>query len=625
MADGADDGHEGREAGGAGLTSSGILAGGQKVLRRLADIPFVQRNLPIATWLGNYRREDLSGDLTAGIIVAIMLVPQSMAYALLAGMPPQSGLYASILPLILYAMFGTSRALAVGPVAIVCLMVASALTPLAQPGSAQYVALGLTLAFLSGVFLVVLGALRLGFVTNFLSHPVLAGFTSAAALVIGISQLKDLLGVPLPNSHFLPSVIWGALKAVPKMNIATALIGVASVAMLIWRTELVGLAKAQGYVSAGVAGHLTKGMPLIVVAVMTFVAWLFGLGGWAGVKIVGTIPQGLPPLTFPPLGIDTVSVLIVPAMLISLIGFLESVSVAKSLASKRRQSIEANGELKGLGAANIGAALTGGFPVTGGFSRSMVNFSAGANTQLATLITVGIILAFVVALTPLLYHLPRAVLAAIVVVAVANLFDAASFRHAWAYDKVDGFGYLATFVAVLTLGVDVGIVFGIAASLVLHLMRTSKPHIAIVGRVKGTEHFRNVLRHPVETHDTLLLMRIDESLYFANSAYLEEQVSKHVAANRELRHFVLICTAVNAIDASALETLETLAERLKALGVTMHLAEVKGPVMDRLDTTGLLAKMAPGRVFLSVHEAVLSLAPGPASRTHVPTIVRTGR
>jgi SulP family sulfate permease len=504
-------------------------------------------------------------------------------------------------------------------------MVASALTPLAQPGSAQYVALGLTLAFLSGVFLVALGALGLGAVTNFLSHPVLAGFTSAAAVVIGVSQLKDLIGAPVPNSNFLPSVIWGALAAIPKMNFATALIGALSVAALVWRTELIGLAKARGYVGGTMAGHLTKGMPLVVVAVMTLLTWLFGLGGWAGVKIVGTIPQGLPPLTFPPLDVATVSALIVPAMLISLIGFLESVSVAKSLASKRRQSIEANAELKGLGAANIGAALTGGFPVTGGFSRSMVNFSAGANTQLATLITVGIILAFVVALTPLLYHLPRAVLAAIVVTAVANLFDLKPLRHAWAYDKVDGLGFLATFAAVLTLGVDVGIVVGIVASLVLHLLRTSKPHIAIVGRVKGTEHFRNVLRHPVETHDTLLLMRIDESLYFANAAYLEEQVLKHVAANTAVQHFVLICPAVNAIDASALETLETLAVRLKEMGITMHLAEVKGPVMDRLDTTELFHKMAPGRVFLTVHDAVVALAPGAPSRTHVPTIVRSGR
>ncbi|HRK19329.1 MAG TPA: sulfate permease [Hyphomicrobiaceae bacterium] len=622
MPDGTDD--AGRGASGDQALPA-WLKGVQAVLGRLQAIPALKRNLPILTWLGNYRRADFAGDLTAGIIVAIMLVPQSMAYAMLAGMPPQSGLYAAIVPLILYAMFGTSRALAVGPVAIVCLMVASALTPLAQPGSAQYVALGLTLAFLSGVFLVALGALRLGAVTNFLSHPVLAGFTSAAAVVIGVSQLKDLIGTQVPNSTFLPSVIWGAIAALPKMNIATAVIGALSVAALVWRTELVGLAKSRGYVGGSLAGHLTKGMPLIVVAVMTLLTWLLGLGGWAGVKVVGTIPQGLPPLTWPPLDTSTVAALIVPAMLISLIGFLESVSVAKSLASRRRQSIEANAELKGLGAANIGAALTGGFPVTGGFSRSMVNFSAGANTQLATLITVGIIVAFVVALTPLLYHLPRAVLAAIVVTAVANLFDLKPLRHAWAYDKIDGLGYLATFVAVLTLGVDIGIVVGVASSLLLHLMRTSKPHIAIVGRVKGTEHFRNVLRHPVETHDTLLLMRIDESLYFANAAYLEEQVLKHVAENAAVKHFVLICPAVNAIDASALETLETLAERLKAMGLTMHLAEVKGPVMDRLDRTDLLSKMAPGRVFLTVHEAVLALAPDEVPRSRTPTIIRAGR
>lgn len=573
----------------------------------LADIPWVQRNAPMARWLPAYDQRDLPGDVTAGIIVAIMLVPQSMAYALLAGMPPQAGLYASIVPLMLYAVFGSSRALAVGPVAIVSLMVASALAPLANPGSAEYVGLALTLALMSGAILVALGALRVGFVVNFLSHPVLAGFTSAAAIVIGFSQLKDLLGISLPGTHFVPELVWQALAKSGQINVATVLIGGASIAMLVWRAEITARLQERGLVTPAIAAHVPRAMPLVVVGLFTALTGLLGLATWAGVKVVGAIPIGLPPIALPPLGLAQIQSLVVPALLISLVGFLESVSVAKSLASRKRQVIEPNQELIGLGAANIGAALTGGFPVTGGFSRSVVNFSAGANTPLASLITAGLIVVAILALTPLLYHLPRAVLAGIVVVAVANLVDFASFRRAWAYDRADGASYLGTFAAVLMLGVDAGIMVGIALSLALHLWRTSKPHIAIVGRVGETEHFRNVRRHPVTTDPRILLMRIDESLYFANAAFLEERVLEAVAGQPVLEHFVLICSAVNLIDASALETLEDLRQRLSILGITMHLAEVKGPVMDRLADTGLIHDLAPGRVFLSTHEALSAL------------------
>jgi SulP family sulfate permease len=581
-----------------------------------------QTVLPIVRWLPAYDAKHFSGDLTAALVVAVMLIPQSMAYAMLAGLPPQVGLYSSLLPLILYACFGTSQALAVGPVAIVSLMVASALAPLAPSGSAHYVALALSLAVLSGLFLLLLGVLRVGFLVNFLSHPVLAGFTTAAAFVIGLSQLKDLAGLSLTSSTFAPAQLWATLAALPNANVLSLMMGIASILCLVWRNEVAAWINTRITLPPLVARELAKAMPLLIVVVFIALAWAVAARSRFGVATVGDIPTGLPSLTAPPLDFASLKPLVLPAILISLVGFLESISVGKSLAAKRRRSIDPNQELIGLGAANIGAAFTGGYPVTGGLSRSVVNFSAGANTPLASIGTALVIALALLVLTPLLFHLPRAVLAAIVIVAVWNLIDFAALRHAWSYDRVDGAGYLATFLAVLSLGVDIGIVVGIVVSLLLHLWRTSRPHIAIVGRLGDTEHFRNVLRHPVDTHDNLLLMRIDESLYFANAAFLEERVLAHVAEHTAVKHFVLICNAVNTIDASALDTLSGLRQRLADMGIVMHLAEVKGPVTDRLLKTSFLDDLAPGRVFISTHEAVRMLAPETTpSRRHEPVIV----
>jgi SulP family sulfate permease len=577
--------------------------------------------LPIPRWLQAYDTKHFPGDFTAALVVAVMLIPQSMAYAMLAGLPPQVGLYSSVLPLVLYACFGTSHALAVGPVAIVSLMVASALAPLAPPGSAHYVALALTLAVLSGLFLLLLGILRVGFLVNFLSHPVLAGFTTAAAFVIGLSQLKDLAGLSFASSTFVPAQLWTAVVSLPTANVLSLAIGLVSIMCLVWRNEVAASINARITLPPLVARELAKAMPLLIVLGSILLAWLIGARSRFGVATVGDIPMGLPSLTTPSFDLASVQSLIGPAILISLVGFLESLSVGKSLAAKRRRSIDPNQELIGLGAANIGAAFSGGYPVTGGLSRSVVNHSAGANTPLASIGTALVIALSLLVLTPLLFHLPRAVLAAIVIVAVWNLVDFSALRHAWSYDRIDGAGYLATFVSVLSFGVDVGIVVGIVVSLLLHLWRTSKPHIAIVGRLGDTEHFRNVLRHPVVTHDSLLLMRIDESLYFANAAFLEERVLAFVAEHDQVKHFVLICSAVNAIDASALETLSGLRQRLADMGIVMHLAEVKGPVTDRLLKTSFLDELAPGRVFLSTHEAVQALAIAPkASRRHEPVI-----
>ncbi|MBT5038543.1 MAG: sulfate permease [Rhodospirillaceae bacterium] len=569
--------------------------------------------LPILDWLGNYRKSDLSGDLIAGLIVTIMLVPQGMAYAMLAGLPPQVGLYASVLPLILYALFGSSRTLAVGPVAMVSLMTASALAGLS--GSDNQMAGALILALASGLMLFVMGVARLGFLANFLSHPVISGFTSAAALIIGFSQLKHLLGMEIPRSHLLTDIVGFVIREAESANIVTVALSVGLVALLLlWRGPLGALLRRAGMNPAWV-GPLTKTGPLAVVILGAGLVWLFRLDVNAGVKIVGEIPAGLPTLNWQGIDLTMAQDLLPAAGLIALVGFVESVSVAKALASKRRQKIDADQELRALGVANIGAAFSGGYPVTGGFSRSMVNFTAGANTGLAAIVT-AILIAFTLAfLTPLFHYLPKAALAAIIVVAVSGLVDFRSLFRIWRYNGLDGFSQLATFAAVLALGIEIGIMLGAALSIAFYLWRTSRPHMAIVGRVGETEHFRNILRHDVKTLPHVLALRVDENLYFANTRFLEDRLLAAVADQPRIKHLVLICSAINFIDASALESLENTVRALSEAGVTVHLAEVKGPVMDKLEKTDFLGHLGAGEVFLSTHDALAKLEkpldPGP--------------
>ncbi len=567
----------------------------------------LKQYIPAIDWLFNYRRDDLYGDVVAGLVVAIMLVPQGMAYALLAGLPPEAGLYASILPLLLYSLFGSSRVLAVGPVAIVSLMVAAVAGDLAEIGAPQYSAIALILALLSGFFLLLMGIVRLGFLVNFMSHPVISGFTSAAALVIGFSQFKHLLGVPIPRTHHIHEVLLSAIQRLTDINLATLLIGLGSIGVLLFCAGPLERILQSRKVGPTAVNVLTKSGPLFVVMLFTLLVWAFRLDATHGVKIIGHIPFGLPPLAPVPWDGGLWWELVPAAFLISVVGFIESVSVAKSLASKRRQRIDANRELVGLGAANLGAAFTGGYPVTGGFSRSVVNFTAGANTPLASVCTAALVLLTVLALTPVFYYLPNAVLGSIIIIAVIQLLDIKTLRHAWGYNRADAVALVMTFIAVLTVGIELGIVFGIIASLLMYLWRTSRPHVAIVGRVGDTEHFRNVDRHDVRTCNHVLTMRIDESLFFANARFLEDTVLRHVSENPELEHVVLICSAINSIDASALETLYDLIAELHDGNVVLHLSEVKGPVEDRLRRTDFIDELKPGKIFLSTDEAMRAL------------------
>ncbi|PWE33440.1 sodium-independent anion transporter [Maritimibacter sp. 55A14] len=565
----------------------------------------LQRYLPVLDWGRGYGRSALTSDLIAAAIVTIMLIPQSLAYALLAGLPPETGLYASIAPIVLYAVFGTSRALAVGPVAVVSLMTAAAIGDVAEAGTAGYAAAALTLAALSGGMLLLMGVFRLGFLANFLSHPVIAGFITASGVLIAASQLRHILGIEA-HGHTLPEILLSLAAHLPQANLATLAIGVAATGFLFWvRKGLKPLLRSLG-LGPRLADIAARAGPVAAVAATTAAVWLGGLDA-SGVAIVGEVPQALPPLTVPAATPELIRALAIPALLISVIGFVESISVAQTLAAKKRQRIDPDQELIGLGAANLGAALTGGFPVTGGFSRSVVNYDAGAETPAAGAFTAAGLAIAALALTPLIHYLPKATLAATIIVAVLSLVDFSILRRAWGYSKADFSAVAATILLTLGFGVEAGVSAGVILSVALFLYKTSRPHIAEVGLVPGTQHFRNINRHKVLTDPGLLTIRIDESLYFANARYLEDFLLDRIVADPALRDVVLMCSAVNEIDMSALESLEAINARLADMGLTLHLSEVKGPVMDRLQRTHFLDALT-GKVFLSQYDAYRRLA-----------------
>jgi len=568
-------------------------------------LPPLAQYLPILDWGRRYDRSQFTGDMVAAVIVTIMLIPQSLAYALLAGMPPEAGIYASIAPIVLYAIFGTSRALAVGPVAVVSLMTAAAVGNIAEAGTAGYVTAALTLAFLSGAMLLALGLFRLGFLANFLSHPVIAGFITASGILIAASQLRHILGVQ-GQGHTLVEILASLWTHLGEVNPITVLLGVTATAFLFWvRGGLKPLLLRVG-LGPRMADIGAKTGPVLAIVGTTLAVWAFDLGS-RGVAIVGDVPQSLPPLTLPSFSPDLLSQLFVPALLISIIGFVESISVAQTLAAKKRQRIDPDQELIGLGSANLGAAFTGGFPVTGGFSRSVVNFDAGAETPAAGAFTaVGLALAALF-LTPLIFFLPKATLAATIIVAVLSLVDFSILKRAWAFSHADFAAVSVTILLTLIFGVEAGVSAGVITSILVHLYKTSRPHMAVVGRVPGTEHFRNVLRHDVETQPHVLSLRVDESLYFPNARYLEDQLARYAAEKPELTDVVLMFPAVNEIDLSALESLEAINTRLRDADIRLHLSEVKGPVMDRLQRSHFLDDLT-GEVFLSQHEAVCALA-----------------
>ncbi len=572
----------------------------------------LRRYLPILTWGAEYTGKTFTNDLIVAVIVTVMLIPQSLAYALLAGLPPQVGLYASMAPLVLYAIFGTSRALAVGPVAVASLMTAAAAASVASQGTPEYLGATIALAAISGLLLLAMGLLKLGFLANFLSHPVISGFITASGIQIAAGQLAPVLGIHAEGESFV-DLVKTMVPNLGHINPYTAAIGFASLAFLFWvRRGLKPLLCKMG-LGERTADILAKVGPVVAIAVTTAAVWGFGLTEH-GVKIVGTVPKGLPKLTLPPFDAGLWMKLVVPALLISIVGYVESISVALTLAAKRRQRVDPDQELIALGMSNVGASVSGGFPVTGGFSRSVVNFEAGAETPAAGAFTaIGIALATLF-LTPLLFYLPNATLSATIIVAVLSLVNLSALKHTWHYSRADGAAMAATILLTLIEGVEAGLLAGVGLSIFLHLYRTSKPHVAVVGQLPGTMNFRNVKRHTVVTSPEILSLRVDASFYFPNARFIEDYINQAVADNPAVRHVILECPAVNTIDASALESLEAVNHRLRDGGITLHLSEVKGPIMDRLKRSHFLEELS-GTVHLTQFDAVSSIDPELARRT----------
>ena len=558
------------------------------------------RHFPILTRASTYRRDTFSADAIAAIIVTIMLIPQSLAYALLAGLPTEIGLYASIAPLVVYTIFGTSMTLAVGLVAVTSLMTASAIGELMVRGTPEYLGAAIVLALISGLILIAMGVARLGFFANFLSHPVISGFITASAVIIALSQMKHIFGIHV-EGHNLIEQISSLIASLSDTNLSTLAIGAATIGFLFWSRRMLASLLEQIGLSKWIANSLSKAAPVVAVIATTVAVWALDLQA-AGVAVVGDIPRGLPIPTLPSFDAALWSMLFLPALMIGVVGYVETISVAQTLAAKRRERIDPDQELVAMEAANVGAAISGGFPVTGGFSRSIVNFDAGARTPAAGALTASGIAIATLFLTPLLFLLPKATLAATIIVAVLTLIDFKTIRQTWAYSKSDFAAMFATIVGTLVLCVELGITAGVLLSLALFLARTSHPHFAIVGRVPETEHYRKVKRHSVETTPGVLSIRIDESLYFPNARFLEDTINEAISERSEIRDVILMCSVVNSIDASALESRQHINLRLKDAGITLHLSEVKGPVMDRLKRSHFLDRLA-GNVFLSQFDA----------------------
>ena len=547
-------------------------------------------------WLKHYRRDLLAGDLGAGVIVALMLIPQGMAYAIVAGLPPVAGLYASILPAVAYAMFGSSMVQSIGPAAITALMVASALAGLAPAGSALYATLAAQMALMAGAVLFLSGLFRLGFLSSFLSRPVMSGFTTGAALLIAEGQLAPLLGVD-------------SLASVTPAGSPGAAIGLGSLLALwlakTWLARLLakaGMRRSWADIVARLAPVFVLGMAAVAVVYL----------GWTGgeVRTVGSVPAGLPDIALVT-SADHWRALLTPSLLIAFMIFLTSQSAAQALAQRRGERIDTNSELLGLGAANLATAVSGGFVVSGSISRSAVNYDAGANTPLASVFSAGLLLLALVAPTGWLSFLPMPALAATIIVAVMGMVDLVTLKQAWSYDRGDAGALLATMAGVLLLGVEAGVVVGVVLSLATLLWRSSRPHIAVIGKIPGSEHFRNVQRHQVETLPGVLLLRIDAGLFFGNIDAVIDRLNKLLGERQQrgetMRHVVLVMSGVNLVDMTGLYALNELNNSLKQQGITLNLSEVTGPVMDRLQRSGLLRHKLTGEVYLSTAQAYREL------------------
>lgn len=567
----------------------------------------LKRFLPILKWLPEYDRRDLTGDFIAGLVVAIMLVPQAMAYSNLAGLPPILGFYSSIIGLILFSLFSTSRFLSIGPVAIVSILIAAGIGELAQQGSPDYVSLAITLTLLVGIIQFVLGFFQLGFIVNFISHPVILSFTSAAAVIILTSQIKNLFGLKFPYTEKVYETLWGVFQNIRDTNFYSLGIGIFGILFLVLVPKLLQRLGQTFKFSEIAVQTLAKASPLLLVILGTLFVWFFQLNQTQNVSVVGSIESGLPSFILPQFSISAIQKLLPIAFAIAFVGFMESYSVATTLGSKRGQKVDANQELMALGISNIGTNFLGGYSVTGSFSRSMVNYVAGASTQLSSIITAVLVLLTILFLMPLFYYLPQAILAAIIIVAVKDLFAVHELKHIWNYSRADGYSWIITFLSVLIFNIEIGILIGALTAITLYLWRTSQPQVVVVGRVGKTEQFRSVSRFDVNTFPHILTVRIDENLYFANTKYIEDYLFYNVMETGQVKHLILIFSGVTVIDVSALDTLENLVSEMKAKDINVYVAEIKTLLMDKIKDSEFIKSVGEENIFVSAHDAMKHL------------------
>lgn len=565
-------------------------------------------------WLSGYNRSTLVGDGIAAVIVTVLLVPQCLAYAMLAGLPPIYGVYASIFPLIAYALFGSSRFISVGPTAVISLMTAAAISALPE---GERIIGAAVLAIFSGIILIVMGLLKGGLLMNFVSRSVVNAYITGAALLIMMSQIKHILGVEASGTTFYEmskSLLPNMTKAQP---VALAVGGICVILFWLTRSYL-----AYGLVRAGFrskkAKLIARAFPILILAGSILASYFAQLPQKYGLNIVGEIPTGLPRITLPIADgasiiegyLNWFQLLWLPALVLGLVAFVDSMSTAQTLASRSRSRIDADKEMLAMGASNFIAGMSAGYPVNGSMSRSVVNYSAGAQTPISGIFVAVFMAISALFLTPLLKYLPRATLAALIIAACISLFDFKEIWRTFKYSRSDGLTALATFLGVLLFGVQWGVLIGVVLAMSLHIGSTLRPNMALVGRFPGTEHYRNADRFNVETFEEVKTLRIDESLYYANARYLEDKVARIVRDNPKMRDLILMCPAVNRIDASALASLEAINERLRSAEIGLHFSELHTYIKVRLEGTELLQKLN-GQIYLSQNEAMEALEPEP--------------
>lgn len=549
-------------------------------------------------WIREYKPEWLAEDLRIAIFATLILIPQALAYAALAGLPPYFGLYASLLPLVVYAVFGSSPVLSVGPVAIISLMTASALAPLALDGS-QYIQAAALLTLISGLILLAFAVLRLGALAYLLSQPVISGFISGAAILIIISQLQALIGITIASDNAL-IMLFQTFNKLADLNPLTASLGLSSLFILVFAKLYLADLLIRFGMQAKTALLLSRSLPMLLVAISG--ALIFAFQWQYTVAVIGEVPKGLPTIGFTNDIVKMGSQLLVPALFVALISFVQSIAIARIAAAKRRQTVDPNKELFGLGAANLSSALVGGIPVSGSFARTAITMEGGSNTPVANFIT-AIIVAFILFWgSSLLTYLPLSVLAATIIMAVISLIDTATLRKTWRHNRSDALALVVTFTVVLAAGTEIGIITGISLSLFSVIWRASYPYIAILGRIPGTTHYRNVLHYNTETQIDTLLLRIDENLFFGNAQVIEQRIQQEWHQKQPLKHLVLVMSSVSHIDSTALDMLEKLNADISEQGGALHLAELKNIIRKPLEDSSLMQNLS-GKIFLTTADA----------------------